>query len=548
MISFLEYKINKDSKEIIENWHYGRNWPVVYVYYNSNKAYVGESLDALRRMEEHLNESPFSEFTNICFFSGNTYNKSVILDLEASLIKYMGAEGTRKLINGNVGVVDHNYFYKEAYEEDFKEIWSILVEKGIVKKSIVSIENTELFKYSPYKSLNYEQEKAAYEILQNIYKMNNASKKSLMQIDGGAGTGKTILAVYLIKLLVDIKNHKEVWKPIDGDEAEAIRHLVKNVSTIQRIGFVVPMNELRKTMKKKVFPSIEGLSKEMVLSPEEVAVDSYYDLLIVDEAHRLYQNNHLPQGAQGKFKKVNMKLMGDDYKNDPSDLTELDWIIRNSRLQVIFYDSKQSIRTPDIDEQRFKSITKPYLVMYYELYSQMRCKGGNGYYEYVKKVLRGEKLKVSDYKKINNYDLTVCDSFNDLKNRIEAKNTDGLSKIVAGPAWSTKEDIIIDGDTYHWVGSSEKNAIIYSVHKTQGFDLNYAGVVFGREIYYNNSLGRIEINKKGLKDNYTKSSGDEKMREYILDIYLTLMTRGIHGTYVYAMDSALQEDLKSYWS
>ena len=548
MISFLEYKINKDSKEIIENWHYGRNWPVVYVYYNSNKAYVGESLDALRRMEEHQNESPFYEFTNICFFSGNTYNKSVILDLEASLIKYMGAEGTRKLINGNVGVVDHNYFYKEAYEEDFKEIWSILVEKGIVKKSIVSIENTELFKYSPYKSLNYEQEKAAYEILQNIYKMNNASKKSLMQIDGGAGTGKTILAVYLIKLLVDIKNHKEVWKPIDGDEAEAIRHLVKNVSAIQRIGFVVPMNELRKTMKKKVFPSIEGLSKEMVLSPEEVAVDSYYDLLIVDEAHRLYQNNHLPQGAQGKFKKVNMKLMGDDYKNDPSDLTELDWIIRNSRLQVIFYDSKQSIRTPDIDEQRFKSITKPYLAMYYELYSQMRCKGGNGYYEYVKKVLRGEKLKVSDYKKINNYDLTVCDSFNDLKNHIEAKNTDGLSKIVAGPAWSTKEDIIIDGDTYHWVGSSEKNAIIYSVHKTQGFDLNYAGVVFGREIYYNNSLGRIEINKKGLKDNYTKSSGDEKMREYILDIYLTLMTRGIHGTYVYAMDSALQEYLKSYWS
>ena len=547
MISYIDYQINKDNKGVISKWHYGINWPVVYVYYNSNKAYIGETLDALRRTEEHEKETQFDEFTNICFFSGKTYNKSVILDLEALLIKYMSAAGEKILINGNVGVVDHNYFYKEAYEEDFKEIWNVLIEKGIVKKTLLSIENSELFKYSPYKSLNNEQQKAAHEILQKIYEINNASKESLIQVEGGAGTGKTILAVYLIKLLVDIRNHKEVWKPIDGEEAESIRHLVTKISGIHKIGFVVPMNELRKIMRDKIFSSIDGLSKDMVLAPEDV-VDSMYDLLVVDEAHRLYQNKHLPQGAQGKFKKVNMKLMGDDYKNLPSDLTELDWIIRSSRIQVIFYDSKQSIRTPDIDEERFKNITKPHLAMYYELFSQMRCKGGNGYYEYVKKILRGENLQPKDHEKIKNYDLIVFDSFEEMNQKIDALNIDNLCKIVTGPAWSLNEDIIIDGEAYHWAGSSSENAIIYSIHKTQGFDLNYAGVVFGREIFYDKDKGCIEINKKALKDNFTKSSGDEKMRDYILDIYLTLMTRGIYGTYVYALDPALREYFKQFWN
>ena len=545
MISHIDFCIDKDEKDVISNWHYGKNWPVVYIYYNSNKAYVGETLDAFRRTEEHEKEAQFKEFTNICFFSGMTYNKSVILDIEALLIKYMSAEGEKKLINGNVGVVDHNYFYKEAYAEDFKEIWNVLIKKGIVKKTLLTIENSELFKYSPYKSLNDEQQEAAHIILQKIYEINNASKKSLIQVNGGAGTGKTILAVYLIKLLVDIKNHKEVWMPIDGEEAESIRYLVSKISGIQKIGFVVPMNELRKIMRDKVFPSIDGLSKDMVLAPEDV-VESMYDLLVVDEAHRLYQNKHLPQGAQGKFKKVNMKLMGDEYKNLPSDLTELDWIIKSSRIQVIFYDSKQSIRTPDIDEKRFKSIVEPHLAYKYELSSQMRCKGGNGYYEYVKKVLRGEKLQPKDHEKIKNYDLKVFDSFNEMNQKIDLMNTDGLCKIVTGPAWSLNEDIVIDGDVYHWAGNTSKNAIIYSIHKTQGFDLNYAGVIFGREIYYDKDNGRIEIDKKALKDNFTKSSGDEKMREYILDIYLTLMTRGIHGTYVYAMDSALRDYLNQF--
>lgn len=142
-----------------------------------------------------------------------------------------------------------------------------------------------------------------------------------------------------------------------------------------------------------------------------------------------------------------------------------------------------------------------------------------------------------------------ADSISEMIDFINYQNTDGngLCKIIAGPAWNINEDIIIESEIYHWAGSEKKeNDIIYSIHKTQGFDLNFAGVIFGREIYFDKECGRLEINKKNLKDNYTKSSGDKKMREYVLDIYLTLMTKGIFGTYIYVMDESLREYLKDF--
>ena len=76
--------------------------------------------------------------------------------------------------------------------------------------------------------------------------------------------------------------------------------------------------------------------------------------------------------------------------------------------------------------------------------------------------------------------------------------------------------------------------------------MNYAGVIFGKEVYYDVEKGCIEINKKELKDNRTKIKGDNDSKKYILNIYLTLMTRGIFGTYIYAVDNNLRAYLKDF--
>lgn len=122
MTSVVNFTYDKNVISKIKEWHYGINWPSVYIIYNSKSMYVGETLDAVRRTEQHLQEIEFNDFTDICLISNKTFNKSVVLDLESFLIKYMGSEGSRELVNGNAGVVNHNYFYKEAYEDDFKDM------------------------------------------------------------------------------------------------------------------------------------------------------------------------------------------------------------------------------------------------------------------------------------------------------------------------------------------------------------------------------------------------------------------------------------------
>ena len=553
MSSIICFSYAESSIEQISEWGFGTNWPIVYIIYNDTTAYVGETLDAVRRTRQHLLEDEFNGFTKICFISNMTFNKSVILDLEAFLIKYMSADGTKKLKNGNAGVLDHNYFYKEAYVDDFKEIWVGLIQIGIVQKSLIDIENSELFKYSPYKTLNVEQQKAAFEILRRLNQINDATVNSIITVSGGAGTGKTILAVYLVKLLNDIIHNKKVWNAIENPEdALFLQRISKNFGGIKKIGFVVPMNELRTTMKA-IFSSIEGLSESMVLSPEDV-VNSRYDVLVVDEAHRLYRRKNLPGGIVNKFDSINRALMGGSFTQTEKDFTQLDWIIMSSRIQVLFYDEYQAIRITDIGQERFTQICRPHLFKYVELFSQMRCKGGNGYYEYVRNVLEQSNLDIRKYRNIPNYDLKVFDNAKELISIIREKGEhSNLCKVVTGPGWSKNDEIIIDGQEYCWAtGKNDtREKALFSIHKIQGFDLNYAGVIFGKEVFYDEETKRIEINKRELRDNRTKNnrddSGGDNMRRFVLNIYITLMTRGINGTYVYAVDEKLRDYLRKFF-
>ena len=99
-----------------------------------------------------------------------------------------------------------------------------------------------------------------------------------------------------------------------------------------------------------------------------------------------------------------------------------------------------------------------------------------------------------------------------------------------------------------WINSDRLPYEVGCIHTVQGYDLNYVGVIFGPEITYNKSTGRIEVIKKNYYDNLGKAVGDdmEALRYYILNIYATLLTRGIHGAFVYVCDPNLREYLRPF--
>lgn len=563
-------QFNDGTPANLRKINHGSNWPVVYIINNKEEAYVGETTDASIRSNQHLANQVRRSLDKINVIMDDTFNKSSILDLESFLIKYMSADKKYKLQNGNGGLQNHNYYQRELYEKKFKEIWIQLKSKGLVQNDLRVIENTDLFKYSPYKSLTVDQYMIVNDILSILSKDVNNKQSSTFLVHGGAGTGKTVLGIYLLKLLSQAKDASQI--EIEEDQVEQnLSDILKLNDAIDdlKIGLVIPMDNLRTTLKK-VFRSIKGLNSNMVLSPHEVGKSNdTYDLLIVDEAHRLRRRKNLTQ--YGTFDDNNRKL------NLGKEGTELDWILLKSKYQIFFYDENQSIKPTDVRKEDFDKLMLRKNYHPYFLETQLRClAGGNEYVDYIKAIFSNNPPKKKiEFKK---YDIKIFDNVNDMVEDIRKKDKEyGLCRNIAGYAWSWKSkgkklpmhlttkdidaiannevyDLDIEGYKYiwntkptDWINSPNSVNEIGSIHTTQGFDLNYTGLIIGNELKYDNENKKFIVDKKNYYDSKGKAATtDEELLKYLLNIYCTMLTRGMLGTYLYICDQGLREYLKKY--
>ena len=583
-VQIRHFPFNAASQGLIESWkngsrEYGANWPVVYMIHNdkTHMAYVGETLNAGRRAAQHWSNPERQCLSTIHIMTDDTFNKSVILDLESFLIRYISADRTYTLQNSNAGLADFDYFNRKEYEKEFQKIWGKLKESGLVKTNIADIQDSDFFKYSPYKALTIDQQDVLSKILYIFAGYLKRNLETSIVVVGGPGTGKTILAIYLLKLLCDLKNN--AYDQPDAPEGTAsetseIQSILKHREL--KIGFIVPQQSLRGTIKK-VLNTIHGMSDALVLTPLEAArigKDEPFDLLLCDEAHRLHRRYGLSQYAS--YDNMNREL------GLPADATELDWIIHSSRMQLLFYDSDQSVRPSDITSDMFRQVLSSRSVSRLQLRSQLRCLGGDDYIRYVHDVLEteGTDLPVSGSASavmhenplpwvrpsFENYSMQFyndLDMMMDEINRLNQKH--GLCCAVAGYGWkwATKDEpadtalrditvgrgYIWNRTNTDWINSDRLPNEIGCIHTVQGYDLNYVGVIFGPEIIYDKKTHRIEVVKKNYFDSLGKAVGDdlESLRTYILNIYATLLTRGIRGVLVYVCDPDLREYLRPYF-
>lgn len=547
-----------DSKmfEEYQNNHYAKNfWPIVYILSDGKikEAYVGETTDTYARMNSHLKNDSKNKLTAVHLITSEKFNKSATLDIESNLIKYISGDGQYKLINGNIGLANHNYFQKkEIYWDIFKSIWNKLRAENISKHSISYIDNSDLFKYSPYKNLTNEQKSGLLVIIQNLLNDNYDT----LIIEGGAGTGKTVMATFLFKLLFS-NNEDFNFKEFGEEEYEFIQLIaeLKKKYPNPKMVLVVPMSSFRNTLKK-VFKNIKGLSANMVIGPAELVKDNF-DIVLVDESHRLRRRINLGTYF-GAFDKVCAKLYLD--KNNCS---ELNWVLQQSKKAILFYDENQSIKPSDTKKEDFNKLKLEKLTKIEYLKSQLRVKGGNDYVQYIDNLLN---CKLDSANKIFNskeYSFLLFDSIEELVNEIKQRDEEyNLSRLVAGYSWewiSKKNkdlfDIKIDNINLKWnsvsndwVNSKDSINEVGCIHTTQGYDLNYAGIIFGNEIAYDNENNEILI----LQDNYHDKNGKQTIKDpkelkgFIINIYKTLMLRGIKGTYIYVCNKNLREYFANY--
>ncbi len=540
----------------------GQNWPVVYILNGNKEAYIGETNNAYKRICQHLENQKRSVMTHILLLLNDSFNKSATLDIENKLIQFMHADGKFELQNENAGQsVQHNYYQRGLYEQCFQDIWNELKRKKLANKTLYEIKNSEIFKYSPYKELTEDQFTCVERLLAVTGKSLEQNLSYKMVIQGGAGTGKTVLAVYFIKCLMDILSRNTNFEDLDEvlPEDSPILQSAQLVKVIQehkelKVAFVIPTPSFRETVKK-IFKVTKGLKPSMVIGPNDIAKKGY-DIVIVDEAHRLQRRKDLVN--YGAYDAVC------DSLGLSHNVTQLDWITARKRpLTVIFHDAKQRVKNTDMLEDGFNDFINGAEVI--NLSTQLRIQGGNEYIRFINDLLNNKKVTYESDK----YDLFVFDDYGEMEQAIKSQNkkNEGLCRIVAGISYpySTKMrdkvakkklDVDVDGDGKYqrmWnLGFNDPTFITDEAHKDeigcvytcQGYDLNYVGVILGPDIFYNKETKKIDFHIEKCTDKKTKvKDNDEETKRNILHQYLVLLTRGIYGTYIYAVDKDLRDYL-----
>ena len=98
-----------------------------------------------------------------------------------------------------------------------------------------------------------------------------------------------------------------------------------------------------------------------------------------------------------------------------------------------------------------------------------------------------------------------------------------------------------------WVHSPNALNEVGCIHTVQGYDLNYAGVIIGPDMKYNQETKDIAIIKENYEDKNGKRTlrNDDELKFYIKNIYKVLLTRGMRVTYIYVVDQSLRRYLSN---
>lgn len=579
------YTFDKAGLNQVRQAPRGKNWPVVYLIHDDNNLYIGETTSASTRMDQHLKNEAKKDLKVIEFIFDPSFNKSVILDYEQRLIKYCSVDKQfAHILNQNMGQqAAHDYYNREYYRNQFSVLWKQLQNEGLAKHSLDIIENDNIFKFSPYNALTGEQNEVSIDIMNDIIDSFENGQEGVSLVNGCAGTGKTVLAISVINSLVNAANidlkllqdaENEFVESIDEDKKKALLR-IKNYIQKERngkpfkIGIVFPMPGLRQTVSRVFKECGNGLSRDMVIGPSDVVKEDY-DILFVDESHRLSKRKNLT--GYDSFDKTSRKL-----GFNPEETNQLEWILKSAKHTVLFYDEYQSVKSSDISHSEYQASLNKYgkNIKRHKLETQMRCEGGEAYIDYVKDIMscRRKNFEVIE----NDYEFCLFDDVSIMIESIRKKDAEyGLCKTVAGFAWEWKTkpkgkpkddmkyydylvkngkyDILIENHPYiwnltneDWITREDSRYTIGCIHTTQGYDMNFVGVIFGEEIDYNPATNALEINLDKYMDKKVKQSTDEEtLKQLILNTYTTIMTRGIKGCYVYACNSNMKKYLRQF--
>ena len=538
------------------------DYPVVYIVNDEKKnqfsVYIGETTDIIRRTSQHLiddikkeNRDDWRDFatsstTKMFIIGHNHFNKSLTLDIENRLMLYLSSVGKVIRVQNRKENPQNEYYTSNELDSIFSKIWRSLRKRNQYLFPIESIvRNSAIFKASPFHKLTEEQIEAKNTIINKISaSISKGQEGTLILVKGEAGAGKTVL---MSSLVDDLLNSEDISFIKDNNYINLVVNHNNQLSVYKEIERKLNWNSgssLEVAMKPTQF--LNALRKEKIKA----------GVVIVDEGHLLLTAK-------------NQAYLGGNHLND---------LLAQSKVVVLVYDDKQIMNKSQIWtdntflELEHEANLEGNLI---ELRNQMRIKANPETVNWIRSII--DDCEIKKLTKDKQYDIRSFDSPLELQNAIKSKNANqklGISRLVATYDWpyvrenkkqATPKWFVEIGnwkapwnlqlesekefDKLSWIEQPQTINEIGSTFTVQGFDLNYVGVIIGPSVKYRN--GKIiydisESKNKGAVQNRKLANGEkvnygERLLRNELNV---LLTRGVNGLYIYAVDEELREALK----
>ncbi len=358
-------------------------------------------------------------------------------------------------------------------------------------------------------------------------------QKQVIIINGGPGTGKSVLAINLVASL--LYNHYSTH-------------------------YVTGSKAFTETLRSVI--GIRGQELFTYTNNYSAAEPDSVDVLVTDEAHRIRDV------SSNRFTPASKK----------SGLKQLEELMAAARVTVFLIDDHQVVRPGEIGSVDYIiEYANKYgaAVQEFKLEAQFRCGGSDAFVQWVNRMLAIEQAAPFKWVNQSGFDFQILPSPDAVEEAVKSKvDAGGTGRMVAGFCWpwseplkdgSLQSDVVVADYHRPWNAKPDSGRLakgipkaslwayhpnginqVGCVYTAQGFEFDYVGVIFGKDLSFDNSDQKWIGDKTKSHDTTVKRSKEDFTR-LVKNTYRVLLSRGLKGCYVCFLDPDTEAYFKKHF-
>lgn len=358
------------------------------------------------------------------------------------------------------------------------------------------------------------------------------ARKRVILIQGGPGSGKSVVALNLIAALS-----------------------AKGVNTLHATGsraFTGTLWKILGTRSQAQFKYFNSFA---------TATENEIDVLVLDEAHRIRKSSvsrFTPAAAR-------------------SGLPQVDELIKAAKVAVFFIDDLQGIKPDEVGSAaliREAASRSGCSLEEHRLEAQFRCAGSDGFVNWIDNTLGLRKTANTLWQGDPRFDFRILGSPEQVEAEIRKRVAEGATgRMTAGFCWPWSKRLDQDGQLIRdvrlgryeraWNARPEMTRLppgvpkstvwaydprgldqVGCIYTAQGFEFDYAGVIFGKDLVYDWEAGDWSGRPESSHDNQVRR-GRAAFLEHVKRTYRVLLSRGMKGCFVYFEDPGTRRFFES---